>query len=92
MLIVAAYAWLSASLNVRVKFFDLVVSSDSGLFISLDGIEYSDTVEISVDSLINDLKSTYPNNTNQWSTGGLWPVSSNGIKTPNSDKFSMYVG
>jgi hypothetical protein len=92
LLIVSSYAWLSASLNVKVKFFDLSVSTDNGLFISLDGIDYSDSVEISVNSVITDLRATYPNHTNQWASGGLWPVSSNGIKNPNREKFDVYVG
>jgi hypothetical protein len=91
LLIVASYAWLSASLNVKVKFLNLSVSSDHGLFISLDGIDFSDSVEISLDTVIQDLKATYPNHTNQW-TGGLWPVSSNGIKNVARDKFDIYVG
>lgn len=92
LLIFSSYAWLSTTLNVKVKFFDLVVSSDSGLFISLDAVNYSDAVELSSDSVVYDLKKTYPNHTNQWAMGGMWPVSSNGIKTPNNDKFDVYIG
>jgi hypothetical protein len=92
LLIISSYAWLSVSMNVKVEFVDLIVSSDSGLFISLDGIEYSDSVVISLNSVITDLKDTYPSNTNQWAVGGLWPVSSNGIRTPNNDKFDIYFG
>jgi hypothetical protein len=92
LLIISSYAWLSASLNVKVKFFDLVVSTDNGLFISLDGVDFSDTVEISMNSVINDIKTNYPSNTNQWASGGLWPVSSDGIKTLNNDKFDVYLG
>ncbi len=92
LLIVSSYAWLSASLNVKVKFLDMSVSSNSGLFISLDGVDFSDSVEISLDSVINDLEETYPSNTNQWASGGLWPVSTNGIANSNSDKFDVYVG
>ncbi len=92
LLIVSTYAWLSQSLNVKVKFFDLSVSTDKGLFISLDGIDFSDSVEISLSSVITDLKATYPNHTNQWATAGLWPVSSNGIKNADRDKFDTYLG
>ena len=91
-LIFATYAWFSASLNVKVKFFDVKVSTDTGLFISLDGVNYSDTVEISRDSIINDVKKLYPDNTNQWAATGLWSVSSNGIPNPDSDKFAVYNG
>lgn len=91
-LIVATYAWLSTALNVKIKFFRMTVASDSGLFISLDGVNFSDSVEISMDSIIMDLKSIYPNHTNQWATGGLWPVSTNGAINANSDKFDVYIG
>lgn len=92
LLVFSSYAWLSTSLNVKVKFFDLVVATDRGLFISLDGINFSESVEVSLDSIINDLRATYPNHTNQWSTNGLWPISSNGIRSPNNDKFDVFVG
>lgn len=92
LLIISSYAWLSASLDVKIKFFDLKVSTDNGLFISLDGVNFSDNVEVSYDSIINSIKNTYPSNTNQWASGGLWPASSNGIKTSNNDKFDMYLG
>ena len=91
-LIFATYAWFSASLNVKVKFFNVKVATDMGLFISLDGVNYSDMIEISRDSIITNLKNTYPNHTNQWANNGLWSVSSNGIKTTNSSKFSVYDG
>ena len=92
LLIFSTYAWLSASLNVKVKFLNLVVSSDSGLFISLDGKNFGESIVISNDTVINDLRNIYRNNTNQWASGGLWPVSSNGIKNGNRDKFDIYVG
>jgi hypothetical protein len=91
-LIIASYAWLSQTLNVQIKFFNLVVSSNNGLFISLDGIDYSDAVEISTNSIISDLTDTYPNHTNQWAAGGLWPVSTNGLKSTNNEKFEIYAG
>lgn len=92
LLSVATYAWLSTSLNVKIKFFEMSVASDSGLFISLDGIDFSDSVVVSMDSIITDLRQTYPNHVNQWSVGGLWPVSTNGIRDANSDKFDIYAG
>lgn len=91
-LIFATYAWFSSSLNVKVKFFDVKVSTDTGLFISLDGIHYSDSVEISRESIITALKKDYPNHTNQWAVNGLWSVSSNGIPNTNSNKFAVFEG
>jgi len=92
LLLVSTYAWFSSSLNVKIKFIDMKVSTDSGLFISLDGIEFSDSVEISEDAIIDNLKKTYPNNRNQWSSGGLWSVSTNGIRTSNDGYFDVYAG
>ena len=58
-LIFATYAWFSASLNVKIKFFDVKVSTDTGLFISLDGVNFSDSIEISNESIIDDLYDLY---------------------------------
>lgn len=91
LLMASTYAWLSSSLNVKIQFLKLGVASNSGLFISLDGVEFSESVTISMDSIIMDIKENYPNHTNQWSYA-LWPVSSNGIKNPDHDKFSFYTG
>ncbi|NLW14831.1 MAG: hypothetical protein GX038_01015 [Erysipelothrix sp.] len=91
LLSVSTYAWFSSTLNVKIRFIELGVDSNTGISISLDGIIFSEEVMISMDSIIIDLKETYPNHTSQWSYG-LWPVSSNGIKTPDDDKFSIYVG
>ena len=91
LLTVSTYAWLSSSLNVKVQFFKMSVASNSGLFISLDGVEFTDSITISMDSIIMDLKETYPNHTNQWSYG-LWPVSTIGVNNPDQDKFLVYTG
>lgn len=88
----ATYAWFSASLNVKIKFFDVKVSTDTGLFISLDGVNFSDSIEISRASIITDLRRLYPNHTNQWANNGLWSVSSNGIIDANHDKFTLFSG
>lgn len=91
LLIFSTYAWLSTSLNVKIKNFSMVVARNSGLSISLDGINFSSFVEISEKSLIDDLQKTYPNNTSQWSGNGLVPVSTNGISNPNNNKFDIYA-
>ena len=89
-LITATYAWFYASLNVRVNFFNIKVTDEKGLFISLDGINFGSTVEIDKDYLINGLSDVYPNNTSQWARFGLFPVSTVGIKSPMNDRFTMY--
>lgn len=89
-LIAATYAWFYASLNVKIDFFRMKVSNDSGLFISLDGITYSSSIEISKDILTTELEKTYKNQTSQWAENGLYSVSSAGIKNSNYYKFDMF--
>lgn len=88
-LIVSTYAWLSANLNAKVDFFNIVASNQDGLTISLDGNTFSSSVDISEDAIINDLKNTYANHTNQWAKRGLFPISTNGTQTVNNDKFHI---
>lgn len=88
--IFATYAWFSVNLNVRVKTFNMIVTKNNGLSISFDGINFDTFVEISKDALIRNLVNTYPNNTTQWSSMGLSPVSSNGITNLNSPVFDMF--
>ena len=90
LLIFSAYAWFQSALNVQVKFINLVVSKNNGLFISLDGINFGSSVEISKQTLIENLKQTYPGNTSQWAKYGLSPVSTNGIPNSNTSVFDIY--
>lgn len=90
LLLFSTYAWFYSSLDVKIKFVNLVVSNDAGLTISLDGINFGSSVQISEDILIEKLKENYPNNTSQWPTFGLKPVSSNGISNPNEQKFNVF--
>ena len=89
--IFSSYAWFSTNLNVKIKTFNMIVTKNSGLEISFDGVNYDTSIEISVDTLIHDLKATYPNHKNQWSSNGLTPVSSNGISNPNTYFFDVFA-
>jgi len=91
LLITSAYAWFQASLDVKIKMVNLVVSKKNGLFISLDGIEFGSSVEISENSLIKNLKNTYSGNTSQWARGGLYPISSKGIPNSNTSELEFFV-
>ena len=91
LLIAATYAWFSSTLNAKVKIVNLVVSNDNGLSISFDGINFDQSIEISKEVLIDNLRGTYPNHTNQWPVLGLKPVSTIGIKSPNDEKFDFYM-
>ena len=90
LLIFSSYAWFSTSLNVKIKTFNMIVSRNSGLSISFDAINFSNSIEISEDMLINKLVDTYPNNLSQWSSNGLVPVSSPGIINNNNYFFEIY--
>lgn len=90
LLIIASYAWFSASLDVKIKSFNMIVSDESGLFISLDGVNFDSSVEISKDIIMDEVKKLYAGHQNQWSIGGLFPVSSNGILDSSHDRFSIY--
>lgn len=90
LLIFSSYAWFSTSLNVKVKTFNVIVTRNSGLSISLDAVNFDTSVEMSYDSLITNLKRTYPNNKSHWAGNGLTPVSSNGISNPRSHFFDIY--
>jgi len=90
--ITSTYAWFSSSLNVKINFINLKVDTDTGLFISLDGVNWGDEVTISSDSILYEIKEAYPNHTNQWALNGLWTVSTRGIPNPDSDKFDVYYG
>lgn len=89
-LIFSTYAWFSTNLNVRINTFKMSVERSSGLMISFDGINFDSVLEINADTLINDLKNTYPDNVSQWATNGLVPVSSNGNSDANSYFFDIY--
>ena len=59
LLIVSTYAWFFASLDVRISSLNMTVSDESGLFISLDGINWSSSVSVSKDILFKDLNRRY---------------------------------
>ncbi len=90
LLIVSTYAWFSTNLNVKVTNFDMVVAKTGGLYISLDGITFDTNVEISEETLFDELALTYPNHTSHWANQGLRPVSTNGLSNNNYDKFDIY--
>lgn len=88
--IIATYAWFSVNLNVKIKTFKIEVTKNNGLSISFDGINYDTFIEISKEELIDKLAATYPNNTTQWASMGLSPVSSNGITNFNRPVFNIF--
>jgi len=88
-LIYSSYAWFSSTLDVKLNNFRAVVDPETGIYISLDGINWGSTIEISEENIINKLANSYPGNTNQWSQG-MTSVSTIGQKNPTDNKFAMY--
>lgn len=88
----STYAWFSTSLNVKIKFINMKVNTDSGLFISLDGVNFSDEIEVNSNSILYEIKDLYPNHINRWALNGLWTVSSNGLSSSLNDKMDFYFG
>lgn len=91
LLIFSAYAWISTSLNVKIKTFNMVVTKNEGLTISFDAVNYDYSIELSEKIIVDDLVNTYPNNLSQWSANGLIPVSSPGITNKNSYFFDIFA-
>ena len=44
--IFASYAWFSTNLNVKIRTFNLIVTRNSDLTISFDGVNFSRSIEI----------------------------------------------
>lgn len=87
--IYSTYAWFSATFNVEITDFNMRAETDTGLSISLDGNEWSDSVSISEKTIIDDLKNSYSNNTNQWSET-INTVSTVGLLNDIDDKFTFF--
>ena len=90
LLIFSSYAWFSTNLNIKIKTFNMVVSKNSDLKISFDGINFDTEIELTKESIYENLVDTYPNFLTQWPSNGLVPVSSPGITNPNSHLFDVY--
>lgn len=87
--IYSTYAWFSSSLDVTISDFKMTTNSIDGLYISLDGVTWSDSIEVSGENMKNLLHQSYKNHTTQWSYA-LSPISSIGIKDNNNDKFNLF--
>lgn len=88
-LIYSTYAWFASTLDVKITNFRAVVDPETGLYISLDGINWGSTVEISENNIITNLKKSYPSHTNQWSDS-ITSVSTIGLQNNNQSKFTIF--
>ena len=88
--IYSTYAWFSASLNVVISDFKMTTESSDNIFISLDGVTWSDEVDITKNNLITVLTETYVNHNTQWADS-LSPVSVAGLADANQQKFDIFT-
>lgn len=88
--IYSTYAWFSASLNVVISDFRMTTESTDGIYISLDGITWSDSIDVTKINLLSLLSETYPEQITQWSDE-LAPVSIPNLDSADKNKFDVYM-
>ena len=81
------YAWFIGMKTVNVSSFDVSIAAIDGLSLSLDGVTWADTVQISKE---NYDKVNTSNNTNSWGGNGLYPISSVGLIDTNVSRMIMF--
>ena len=85
LLVASTYAWFIGMQSVSVSAFDVKIKGIDGLALSLDGITFSENVNINKDT--HDI-ATYATNQNVW--GDLIPMSSVGVIDNTKSKLQMY--
>lgn len=88
-LVYSTYAWFSSALNVIISDFKMTTDSKDGLYISLDGITWTDELDITKNNLLFLLTETYPNHETQWANE-LGPTSTVRIDDSNKNRFTFY--
>lgn len=89
--IVASYAWFIGTTEVAVSEFEIGVKSSEGLTISLDGLNFSNTIEISETKVTTELEGVYATHKNHWvGQEGLVPISSVGNFHPNASTLELF--
>lgn len=86
-LIISTYAWFIGLNDVTVEMFDVKISSTDSLQISLNGVDWSDTVVINSKNY-NDPDVVGEGSTNSWSS--LHPISSVGVIDETSSRLELY--
>ncbi len=86
LLSISTYAWFVGMKTVYVSSFDVEIASTDSLLLSLDGENWSETVNISK----ANYATTYEGNTNSWGGAGLIPMSSTGELNSSTSRLKMY--
>ena len=82
-LVASTYAWFIGMRTVNVSGFDVTIAAVDGLSLSLDGVTWSETLDVGT-------ATAYTGNTNTWATAGLAPVSSVGVVDTTSATLKLY--
>ena len=98
----ATYAWFIGMRTVNVSPFEVRIAATEDLQLSLDGVNWSDTVAINSTNFRNPAAETaadntltaqgnpYPTNTNTWGGRGLIPMSSIGIINTTTSRLTLF--
>ena len=91
----STYAWFIGMKTVDVSSFDVEIAAIDGLWLSLDGNSWSNTVSINQGNYDLAGNAYYANNTNSWGgedggIGGLVPMSTVGKIDADSSRLIMY--
>ena len=83
----STYAWFIGMKTVNVTAFDVKIAAIDSLSLSLNGKDWSDTVEINE---ANHKTASYEGNTNSWGGEGLVPMSSVGKIDTTSSRMRLF--
>lgn len=99
-LIVETYAWFIGTGSIQTSEFQIGVSTEKSLFLSLDGENWSENLTISrenilgllEESLTEDNHNAYEGNTNKWvdEEVGLIPISTSGEKDNTVSRLKLF--
>lgn len=82
----STYAWFIGQRTVNVNPFEVEVAATDSLQLSLNGVDWSDTVSINS----SNYSTTYEGNTNNWAGRGLIPVSTVGEIDPLTNRLKLF--
>ena len=83
-LTVSTYAWFIGMKTVRVSSFDIDIATTEGLFLSMNGKDWTYTLNASDNSL------AYDGHTNTWAETGLIPMSTVGDMDAKVSRMKLY--
>ena len=86
-LTVSTYAWFIGMKTVNVSSFDVEIAAIDGLWLSLNGKDWAQTVSINKE---NHSTASFTGNTNSWGGDGLIPMSSVGKIDSDASRLIMY--